>query len=88
MGCPATGQRTGDGEAISRFPNGKPLNRHDVAAPWDGIEGDWEAGPLYVGATVELVHDVKSVAQIVSEVEVEVEAEAALDKIADSRTAR
>jgi nitronate monooxygenase len=85
-GCPANGQRPGEGEAISRFPNGKPLNRYDVAAPWDAMEGDWEAGPLYAGATVELVHDVRPVAQIVSEIEVE--AEAALDKIAESRTGR
>jgi nitronate monooxygenase len=50
------------------------------------MEGDWEAGPLYAGATVGLVHDVKSVEQIVREIEVT--AEAALDKAADLRTGR
>lgn len=85
-GRPASGQRPGEGEAISRFPNGKPLYRYDVAAAWDAMEGDWEASPLYAGATVELIHDVKSVAEIVGEIEAT--AEAALDKIAHLRTGR
>lgn len=85
-GCPPTGQRPGEGEPISRFPSGKPLNRYDVAAPWDAMEGDWEAGPLYAGATVQLVHEVQSVAEIVGEIEAK--AEAALDRIAYLRTGR
>ena len=83
-GSPPTGQRPGEGEAISRFPNGKPLNRYDVAAPWDAMEGDWEAGPLYAGATVQLVHEVKPVAQIIKDIETE--AGAALNRIAVLRT--
>jgi nitronate monooxygenase len=85
-GCPPTGQRPGEGEAISRFPNGKPLNRYDVAAPWDAMEGDWEAGPLYAGATVQLVHEIQPVAQIIKDIETE--AGAALDRIAVLRTGR
>ncbi|MFM0341409.1 NAD(P)H-dependent flavin oxidoreductase [Paraburkholderia fungorum] len=85
-GRPPIGQRPGEGEPISRFPNGKPLNRYNAAAPWDAMGGDWEASPLYAGATVELVHDVKPVAQIISEIEVE--AEAALDRIVSLRTGR
>ncbi|OUL90597.1 hypothetical protein CA603_16875, partial [Paraburkholderia hospita] len=85
-GRPASGQRPGEGEAISRFPNGKPLYRYDVAAAWDAMEGDWEASPLYAGATVELIHDVKSVAEIVGEIEAT--AEAALARIADLRGGR
>jgi nitronate monooxygenase len=83
-GRPPTGQRPGEGEPISRFPNGKPLNRYDVAAPWDAMEGDWEASPLYAGTTVELVHEVQSVAQIVGEIEAK--AETALDRIVYLRT--
>ncbi|KAA0997763.1 nitronate monooxygenase [Paraburkholderia panacisoli] len=85
-GRPASGQRPGEGEAISRFPNGKPLYRYDVAAAWDAMEGDWEASPLYAGATVELIHDVKSVAEIVGEIEAT--AEAALARVADLRSGR
>ena len=68
-GCPPNGQRPGEGDQISRFPNGEPLYRYSVAAPWDAMEGDWEASPLYAGTTVELIHDLKSVAQIVGEIE-------------------
>jgi nitronate monooxygenase len=85
-GRPPSGQRPGEGELISRFPNGKPLYRYDVAAPWDAMEGDWEASPLYASAAVELIHEVKSVAEIVGEIEAA--AEAALDKIANLRTGR
>jgi nitronate monooxygenase len=85
-GRPPTGQRPGEGEVISRYPNGKPLYRYDVAAAWDAMEGDWEASPLYAGATVGLVHDVKSVAEIVGEIEVT--AQAALSKVAGLQTGR
>jgi nitronate monooxygenase len=85
-GRPPTGQRPGEGEVISRYPNGKPLHRYDVAAPWDAMEGDWEASPLYAGATVGLVHDVKSVAEIVGEIEAT--AQAALNKVAGLQTGR
>ncbi|MGO4330400.1 NAD(P)H-dependent flavin oxidoreductase [Cupriavidus sp. 2TAF22] len=83
-GCPPAGQRPGEGEPISRFPNGKPLYRYNVAAPWDAMEGEWEASPLYAGATVELIHDVKSVAEIVTEIEAA--AQAALAKVAHWQT--
>ncbi|MFM0008079.1 nitronate monooxygenase [Paraburkholderia dipogonis] len=85
-GRPPTGQRPGEGESISRYPNGQPVYRYDVAAAWDSMEGDWEASPLYAGSTVELIHDVKSVAEIVGEIEAT--AEAALDKISGSRAGR
>jgi nitronate monooxygenase len=85
-GRPPTGQRPGEGEVISRYPNGKPLYRYDVAAAWDAMDGDWEASPLYAGATVGLVHDVKSVAEIVGEIEVT--AQAALSKVAGLQTGR
>ncbi|WP_168991619.1 nitronate monooxygenase family protein [Paraburkholderia sp. UYCP14C] len=83
-GRPANGQRPGEGERISSFPDGKPLYRYDIAAAWDGMEGDWEASPLYAGAAVELIHDVKSVAEIVGEIEAT--AQAALERIADLRS--
>jgi nitronate monooxygenase len=50
------------------------------------MEGDWEASPLYAGATVGLVHDVKSVAEIIGEIEAT--AQAALDKVAGLQIGR
>jgi nitronate monooxygenase len=85
-GRPATGQRPGEGDRISRFPNGKPLYRYDAAAAWDAMEGDWEASPLYAGTTIELILDVKPVAEICREIETT--AQAALNKITDLRTVR
>jgi nitronate monooxygenase len=80
-GRPPNGQRPGEGDRISSFPNGKPLHRYDIAAAWDTMEGEWEATPLYAGASVELIHDVKSVATIVGEVEAT--AQATIEAVAD-----
>ncbi|WP_434667480.1 nitronate monooxygenase [Paraburkholderia sp. A3BS-1L] len=85
-GCPPSGQRPGEADRISSFPNGNPLYRYNAAAAWDSMEGDWEASPLYAGAAVGLIHDVKSVAEIVGGIEAT--AEAALKAIADLRTGR
>jgi nitronate monooxygenase len=63
-GHPATGTRPGEGDVISHFPNGKPLLRYDVAAPWATMDGDWEAGPLYAGASAQLVHEILPVEDI------------------------
>jgi nitronate monooxygenase len=65
-GRPARGARPGEGEMISHFPNGKPLLRYDVAAPWATMDGDWEAGPLYAGASAQLVHEILSVEDILN----------------------
>jgi nitronate monooxygenase len=80
------GQRPGEGEPISRFPNGKPLYRYDPAAAWEAMEGDWEASPLYSGTTIDLIHDIKSVAEIVGEIEAT--ATAAIEKVAGLQTGR
>ncbi|SOE54256.1 NAD(P)H-dependent flavin oxidoreductase YrpB, nitropropane dioxygenase family [Burkholderia sp. OK233] len=85
-GRQSAGQRPGEGELISRFPNGKALYRYNAAAAWEAMEGDWEASPLYAGTTIDLIHDVKSVAEIVGEIEAT--AKAALEKVADLRTGR
>jgi nitronate monooxygenase len=85
-GRPARGQRPGESDRISSFPNGKPLYRYDAAAAWDAMEGDWEASPLYAGTSIDLIHEVKSVAEIVGEIEAT--AQASLDKIANLRTVR
>jgi nitronate monooxygenase len=85
-GRPATGQRPGESDRISRFPNGKPLYRYDAAAAWDAMEGDWEASPLYAGTTIDLIHEVKSVAEIVGEIDTT--ARATLNEIVNLRIVR
>lgn len=76
-GMPANGARPGEGETIARFPSGKPLLRYDVAAPWASMEGDWEAGPLYAGASVQLVHEIRSVGDIINGIMAQAEGELA-----------
>ncbi|MBR0733173.1 nitronate monooxygenase [Bradyrhizobium japonicum] len=76
-GRPANGRRPGEADVISRFPNGKPLLRYDVAAPWATMEGEWEAGPLYAGASTQLVHQILPVDDILAGIVDEAERELA-----------
>jgi hypothetical protein len=48
--------------------------RYNVSTPWDSMEGDWEAGPHYAGASAGLVHQVEPVAHVLSRIEADVEA--------------
>ena len=68
-GCPAPGARPGEGEQIGTFPDGTPMLRYSVAAPWDSMDGDWEAGPHYAGTSAALVHKVEPIAEILSRIE-------------------
>lgn len=70
-GSPPPGARPGEGERIGTFPDGRPMLRYDVATPWEGMEGDWEAGPLYTGASATLVREVLPVAEVLRGVEAE-----------------
>src|SRR5581483_11030851 len=72
-GRPASGSRPDEGERIGSFPDGRPMLRYDVATPWQSMNGDWEAGPLYAGASVALVRRVEPVSDIVSRVAMEAE---------------
>jgi nitronate monooxygenase len=56
-GRPASGSRPGEGERIGSFPDGTPMLRYNVSAPWASMEGDWEAGPHYAGASAALVRE-------------------------------
>jgi nitronate monooxygenase len=64
-GCPPNGARPGEGEQIGTLPEGAPLLRYNVSSPWEGMDGDWEAGPLYAGSTCALIKTIESVGQIV-----------------------
>lgn len=73
-GRPAPGARPGEGERIGTFPNGTPMLRYNVSTPWDSMEGDWEAGPHYAGASAGLVRQVEPVAHILSRIAADAEA--------------
>ncbi|MEV0401060.1 nitronate monooxygenase [Actinoallomurus sp. NPDC050550] len=67
-GCPRSGQRPGEGEVIGAHPNGRSFLRYTDASPWEGFEGDWEAGAHYAGASAPLIHGIEPVARIVASV--------------------
>ncbi len=72
-GSPPPGARPGEGEAIGAFPDGRQMLRYDVSTPWEGMEGNWEAGPLYAGVSAALVRDVRPVAAVLRDIEAEAE---------------
>ena len=72
-GRPAPGARPGEGERIGTLPDGEPMLRYNVSAPWASMEADWEAGPHYAGASAALVHKVEPIATILSRIEADAE---------------
>lgn len=52
------GPRAGAGEMIGTYPDGRPLLRYDMAAPWAGMEGEWEAAALYAGVSAHLIRSI------------------------------
>jgi nitronate monooxygenase len=73
-GCPASGSRPGEGERIGTFPDGAPMLRCNVSAPWETMDGDWEAGPLYSGTSAALINSVEPVGQLLARTSAESEA--------------
>jgi nitronate monooxygenase len=47
--------------------------RYNVSTPWATMDGDWEAGPLYAGASVELIHSVEPASQLLAQIDAEAE---------------
>jgi nitronate monooxygenase len=73
-GCPPTGSRPGEGERIGTFPGGAPMLRYNVSAPWESMDGDWEAGPLYAGTSAALITSIEPVGQLLARINAEAEA--------------
>jgi nitronate monooxygenase len=65
-GSPPTGSRPGEGEEIGTSPEGAPILRYNVATPWDTMDGEWEAGPLYAGTTVALINSIEPVGEMLA----------------------
>jgi len=66
-GRPPTGARPGEGEVIGHHPDGTPSVRYHIGSATTGFKGDWAATPMYAGASAQLVHSVKPVADIIAE---------------------
>ncbi len=73
-GCPPNGSRPGEGERIGSFPEGAPMLRYNVSAPWETMDGDWEAGALYAGTSVALITEIEPVGQLLARTSAEAEA--------------
>jgi nitronate monooxygenase len=73
-GCGLSGSRPGEGERIGTFPEGASMLRCNVSAPWETMDGDWEAGPLYSGTSAALINPVEPVSQLLARTSAESEA--------------
>ena len=75
-GCPASGQRPGEGEVIGSVPvAGTTLEvaRYSLFSPSLGFQGDMEYTALYAGESCSLIHDIKPAGQIVQDIVAEAE---------------
>ena len=70
-GCPASGQRPGEGEVIGSMPMaGMTMEapRYGIFPPMPGFEGDIEQTALYAGESCSSIHDIKPAGQIVRDI--------------------
>jgi NAD(P)H-dependent flavin oxidoreductase YrpB (nitropropane dioxygenase family) len=66
-GCPAPGDRPGEGDVVATAPNGTALQRYHMAMPQAGTDGDVEEMALYAGQGVGLARECAPAADIVRE---------------------
>ena len=75
-GCPASGQRPGEGGVIGTMPMaGTPveLPKYGIFPPMPGFAGDLEQTALYAGESCRLIHDIKPAGHIVRDIMAEAE---------------
>ena len=75
-GCPASGQRPGEGRAIGTMPmagTSVELPKYGIFPPMPGFAGDLEQTALYAGESCRLIHDVKPAGHIVRDIMAEAE---------------
>jgi NAD(P)H-dependent flavin oxidoreductase YrpB (nitropropane dioxygenase family) len=66
-GSPSSPSRPGEGEPVSRNPQGHQHQRYESSMPTPDLEGDIDAMALYAGQSAGLVHDVRPAAEIVQQ---------------------
>lgn len=64
-GCPPSGSRPNEGEAVAFRPDGSPIQRYGIPQPIAGMTGNIEALPHYAGQGVERVSDILPAAKII-----------------------
>jgi nitronate monooxygenase len=67
-GCPASGQRPGEGETIGKRADGRIIPRYSVAGPMVGYEGEVEAMAMYAGQGVDRVREIERAAETIGSV--------------------
>ena len=48
--------------------------RYNVSPPWETMDGDWEAGPLYAGTSAALITAIEPVGELLARTGAEAEA--------------
>ncbi len=66
-GCPLEGKRSGEGETIANFADGRAAVRYSDVIPLPGMTGDLEALALYAGQSAGGVSRVQSAGEIVGQ---------------------
>jgi nitronate monooxygenase len=65
-GCPASGQRPGEQEIVSRTRDGRGIPRYDSDAPTVDVDGRAEDQALYAGQGAGLIRECRGAAQILA----------------------
>ncbi len=77
VGCPASGQRPGEGSVVGTMPMAgttTDVPKYGIFPPMPGFTGDMEQTALYAGESCRLINDIKPAAQIVQDIVQEAEA--------------
>jgi nitronate monooxygenase len=70
---PLVGERPNEHEVVAHKPNGQPILRYSDDGPLLGTTGNLEALALYAGQSAGLINEVKSAADIVADLMLEME---------------
>jgi nitronate monooxygenase len=77
VGCPAIGQRPGEGDVLGHTATGEPIFRYEGMAPGAGVSGSVTEMCLYSGTGSGAIHDIPSAAELMARLIREMEAETA-----------
>lgn len=66
-GCPAGGERPGEGDEVARYPGGRSVERYGFDLPVEGMTGEEELMALYAGQSAGGVGEVKGAGEVVEE---------------------
>ena len=67
-GCPVIGERPGEFDIVARRANNDPVERYDSDAPLQGMTGDVETMANYAGHSVNNIHDIPSVQELIDSI--------------------